>query len=90
MRKEEAVVEGVLGVEAVGEDDVGYLEGQDGIKVGGLLGSVGGDDGGGVEEGLGDDDGVADGERFEGLGEEGADADGRGDGDVVVDEDVVG
>jgi len=50
--KEEAVVECELGVEAVSEDDVGQLGGEDGIEIAHLLCAVGGDDAGGVEQPL--------------------------------------
>jgi hypothetical protein len=66
------------------------LEGQQGIEVTHLLGTVRGDHGGGVNQALGDQDGVANGNRLKRLGEQGANADGAVDGDLVVGEDVVG
>ena len=74
--EEQAIVEGVLGIQAVAEDDVRDLEGEDGVEVAHLLGAVRGDDGGGVEQALGDDDGVADGDGLQRLGEQGAATDG--------------
>ncbi len=40
--EEQAIVEGVLGVQAMAEDDVGELEGEDGVQVAHLLRAVGG------------------------------------------------
>ena len=88
--EEQAIVEGVLGIQAVREDDVRDLEGEDGVEVAHLLRAVRGDDGGGVEQALGDDDGVADGDGLERLGEQRAATDGPGEGDVVVGEDIAG
>ena len=88
--EEQAIAEGVLGVQAMAEDDVGDLEGEDRVQIAHLLRAVGGDDGGGVDQALGEDDGVADGERLKRLGEQRADADRAAGLNVVVDEDVVG
>ncbi len=88
--EEQAIVEGVLGIQAVGEDDVRDLEGEDSVEIAHLLRAVGGDDGGGVEQALGDDDGVADGDGLQRLGKERAATNGAGEGDVVVSKDVAG
>src|ERR1700738_3303792 len=74
----------------MGQDDVGDLEGQDGVEVAHLLRAVRGYDCGGVEQTLGDDDGVADRDGLERLGEQRAATDGPREGDVVVGEDVAG
>ena len=88
--EEQAIVEGVLGIEAVRQDDVGDLEGEDGVEVAHLLRTVLRQDSGGVNEALGDDDGVADGHRLERHGEQSANPDRSREGDVVVSEDIAG
>lgn len=72
----------------MGEDDVGNLEGQDGVEIPHLLCAVLGDDAGGVEQTLRDDDGIANRERFKRLGQHGAATDRPGEGDVVVSQDI--
>ena len=88
--EEQTIVEGVLGIQAVSENDVCKLEGQNSVEVAHLLRTVLRDDGGGVEQTLGDDDGVADGDGLQGLGQQRAATDRPGEGDVVIGEDVAG
>ena len=88
--EEQAIVEGVLGVEPVSEDDVRDLEGQNRVEIAHLLCAVLRHDAGGIEQALGDDDGVADGERLQRLGQQRTAADRPGERDVVVGQNIVG